>query len=277
VIAIRPLRTIAEFREVCALEAEIWGYAGSEDAVGIPVFVATLKRGGILLGAYDGPRLAGFVYSMVGLKEGRPTQWSHMLAVRPEYRALGIGRLLKLEQRRASLAMGIDLMEWTFDPLVAVNASLNLRRLGALAREYVIDAYGESASPLHRGAPTDRLVAEWWMTSPRVRTALERPKPAAAAVDGAFPGVLRVNTIESRAGWPAVCACGLEHDADALAVTIPGRFPDLLARDPGLAREWRLVTRAIFMRYFAQGYRAVDFALENDGSRGAYLLEKALT
>ena len=83
-MTIRPLRTIAEFREVYALESEVWGYGSSEDAVSIPVFVATLKRGGILLGAYDGSRLAGFVYSIVGLKDGRPMQWSHMLAVRPD-------------------------------------------------------------------------------------------------------------------------------------------------------------------------------------------------
>ena len=150
-MTIRPLRTIAEFREVFALETEIWGYTGSEDAVGMPMFVATLKRGGILLGAYDGARLVGFVYSIAGLKDGRPMQWSHMLAVRPECRATGIGRALKIEQRRACLAMGVDLMEWTFDPLVAVNAHLNLRRLGAVGREYVVDAYGDVRQPPAQG------------------------------------------------------------------------------------------------------------------------------
>ena len=120
--------------------------------MGIPLFVATLKRGAILLGAYDSGRLIGFVFSFPGLKAGRPMQWSHMLAVRPECRVSGIGRELKLEQRRVSLAMGIDLMEWTFDPLVAVNAHLNFRRLGVVVEEYVVNVYGDSVSPLHRGA-----------------------------------------------------------------------------------------------------------------------------
>ena len=149
-MTIRRLYTIAEFQEVSALEAEIWGYTTLEDAVGIPMFVATLKRGGILLGAYDGNRLIGFVYSIAGMKDGRPTQWSHMLGVRREYRAAGVGRNLKLAQRRVCLGMGVELMEWTYDPLVAVNAHLNLHRLGATAREYAVDAYGASASPLQR-------------------------------------------------------------------------------------------------------------------------------
>ena len=274
-MTIRPLRTIAEFREVYALESEVWGYGSSEDAVSIPVFVATIKRGGILLGAYDGTRLAGFVYSIVGLKDGRPMQWSHMLAVRPEYRAAGIGRALKIEQRRASLATGIDLMEWTCDPLVAVNAHLNLRRLGAVVREYVVDAYGDSVSPLHRGAPTDRFVAEWWLRSPRVEAALGRTEPVAAVREGAFPGVVRVNTIQHRGGSPACIDYDLERREPDLAVAIPAAFTDMLARDPALALDWRLATRAVFTRYFTKGYQAVDFAFEGGVDRGVYLLRKA--
>ncbi len=148
---IRRLHSISEYRDVIALEQEIWGASVPEDAVGVPLFVAALKRGAILLGAYDGSRLVGFVFSFPGLKDGQPMQWSHMLGVRPEYRASGIGRELKLEQRRVSLAMGIDLMEWTFDPLVAVNARLNVRRLGVEVEEYVVNVYGDSVSPLHRG------------------------------------------------------------------------------------------------------------------------------
>jgi predicted GNAT superfamily acetyltransferase len=270
-MTIRPLHTIPEFRAVLALETEIWGYAEPEDAVGVPMFVVTLKRGGILLGAYDGDRLVGFVYSIAGLKDGRPTQWSHMLAVRPEYRGAGIGRALKLEQRRISLAMGLDLMEWTFDPLVAANAYLNIRRLGASVSEYSVDVYGESPSPLHKGAPTDRLIAQWWMRSPRVEDALARSAPPPAPAAGAFPDAVRVNTVEPRDNWPACEAYDLARTDMDLAVTIPGAFTDILARDPSLASAWRLASREIFTGYFARGYEVIDFAFE-EGGNGTYLL-----
>jgi predicted GNAT superfamily acetyltransferase len=268
---IRPLHTIPECREVIALEQEIWGAALPEDAVGVPLFVAALKRGAILLGAYDGGGLVGFAYSFPGLKDGRPTQWSHMLGVRPEYRASGIGRNLKLEQRRISLAMGIDLMEWTFDPLVAVNAHLNLRRLGVLVEDYVVNVYGDSASPLHRGAPTDRFIAQWWMRSPRVEALLGGAgAPLSAARWREAPCV---NAVEPRGGWLACGDCDLARPEPGLAVTVPARFTEMLVRQPEAAHAWRMASRQIFLAYLPRGYRVVDFAFAPDSDRGTYLLE----
>ena len=268
---IRPLHTIPEFREVIALEQEIWGAAVPEDAVGIPLFVATLKRGAILLGAFDGGRLVGFVYSFPGLKDGRPTQWSHMLGVRPEFRASGVGRELKLEQRRVSLAMGIDLMEWTFDPLVAVNAHLNVRRLGVVVEDYAVDIYGESVSPLHRGAPTDRFIAQWWMRSPRVQAALS----GAGNPAGTDPlrEVPRLNEVERQGDWLACVDYDLGRVEPRLSLTIPARFPEMLTRQPEEARAWRMVSRAIFGAYLGRGYRVTDFSFAPGADRGTYLLE----
>jgi predicted GNAT superfamily acetyltransferase len=273
-MTIRALHTIREFREVACLEAEIWGYADFEDAVGIPMFVATLKRGGILLGAYDGDRLIGFVYSFAGMKDGRPVQWSHMLGVRPGFRATGIGRALKLEQRRASLAMGVELMEWTYDPLMAVNADLNVRRLGVTVREYAVDVYGESASPLHKGAPTDRFVAQWWMRSPRVEAALNGTAlPPTSPAAPAFPGTARVNAVRRAGNWLVCEGSGLALNDAELAVTIPDRYHDMLEREPGLAHAWRMATRDIFTTCFANGYAVAGFSFEPDGS-GTYLLRR---
>jgi predicted GNAT superfamily acetyltransferase len=95
-----------------------------------------------------------------------------MLAVLPEFRNAGLGRRLKLAQRADALARGIDRMEWTFDPLEIKNAHLNIARLGAIARRYKRDFYGPSTSPLQGGLPTDRLAAEWWLRSDRVRRTL---------------------------------------------------------------------------------------------------------
>jgi predicted GNAT superfamily acetyltransferase len=271
VTTIRPLHAIPEILEVIALEQEIWGSAAPEDAVGVPLFVASLKRGAILLGALEQERLIGFVYSFPGLKDGRPMHWSHMLGVLPAWRSSGIGRALKLEQRRRCLAMGIDLMEWTFDPLVAVNAHLNFRRLGVVVEEFVLNVYGESASALHRGAPTDRFIAQWRMASPRVEALIaggvqesgERP----------WRDLPCVTDVALRDGWLTCAGANVACREPAVTVAVPARFTDMLAERPDDARAWRMITRDVFQSYLSRGYRATDVAYAKGADRGVYLLE----
>ena len=172
---IRDLHGIDDYRAVVDLERAIWGYTDSGDLVTVPVFIITVKRGGILIGAFDAAdRMVGFAFSIVGLKDGRPTQWSHMMGVLPDHRRSGLGRRLKLAQRERALAAGFDLMEWTFDPLQALNAHLNFARLGVVCREYARNLYGESTSALHRGTPTDRFVVEWNLREPHVVRRIEK-------------------------------------------------------------------------------------------------------
>ena len=200
-------------------------------------------------------------------------QWSHMLGVRAECRASGIGRELKLEQRRVSLAMGIDLMEWTFNPLVAVNAHLNFRRLGVVVEEYVVNAYGDSVSPLHKGAPTDRFIAQWRMRSPRVEAVLRGAEPPAGGDD--WGDVPRLNAVEHQGRWLVCNACDLARQEPKLAVVIPPRFTDMLERRPELAYDWRLATRDIFTAYLSRGYGVVNFRFEPGADCGNYLLYAA--
>src|SRR5207248_11083603 len=94
-------------------------------------------------------------------------------AVREPYRNYGLGRRMKLAQREEALERDFKLMEWTFDPLEIKNAYLNIEKLGAITRRYSINQYGNASSPLQGCLPTDRLVAEWWLGSDRVRTLLE--------------------------------------------------------------------------------------------------------
>jgi predicted GNAT superfamily acetyltransferase len=270
-VEIRALTAIAEFRDVIALEREIWG-GEPEDAVGIPIFAVTLKRGGLLLGAYEGDRLAGFAYSLAAMKAGRPVQWSHMLGVQEGFRATGLGRALKLAQRQHALAAGFDLMEWTFDPLQAVNAHLNVRRLGVVADEYLLNVYGESTSPLHGAVPTDRLVAQWWMETARVARILAGTGPAASLETPAAP-VLRA---VSRGGWTEPAGVDLGRQDAAVAVEIPGGFGAWLDRDPGLASAWRAATRAVFSHYLGRGFRVVDFGLDHATGGGTYRLASSV-
>jgi len=171
---IRHLGTLPEFREAVKLEKEIWGF---EDIELLPVrlFVAAKEIGGQVIGAFDGERMIGFLLAIPGLKKGTTYLHSHMMGVLPEYRNAGVGRELKLEQRRDALARGMHLVEWTFDPLELKNAFFNIERLGAIVRRYVLNQYGTTSSHLHGGLPTDRCVAEWHLDC-------ERP-PAPEIVD----------------------------------------------------------------------------------------------
>jgi predicted GNAT superfamily acetyltransferase len=164
---IRELSTEPELREVVALQKTIWGFDDA-DLLPFRMLVVATKIGGQLLGAFDAGRMIAFCLGIPGVKPGnRVYLHSHMLGVLPEYRNAGVGRQLKLRQREDALARGIDLIEWTFDPLDLKNAYFNVERLGAVVRRYLRNQYGVSSSVLHGGLPTDRCVAEWWIAKPR--------------------------------------------------------------------------------------------------------------
>ena len=136
----------------------VWGR--DDDHIPAWVFAASLERGALLVGAEADGRLVGFAYSVPGFKRGRAAAVvAHARRCCPSIAASGTGHRLKLAQRERTLAQGLELVEWTFDPLMATNAQLNVARLGAVVEEYLENVYGASASPLHRGAPTDRFVA----------------------------------------------------------------------------------------------------------------------
>lgn len=169
---IRELSGEQELREVVALQKTIWGFDDA-DLLPFRMMVVATKIGGQLLGAFDGGKMVAFCLAIPGLKSpAQPYLHSHMLGVLPEYRNAGLGRQLKIRQRDDALARGLDLIEWTFDPLDLKNAYFNIERLGAIVRRYLRNQYGMSSSHLHGGIPTDRCVAEWWIRKPRERGAV---------------------------------------------------------------------------------------------------------
>src|SRR5438552_5710828 len=169
-IEIRPLAGHAEFQEAVRLQQEIWGFEEIE-LLPLRLFVVATKIGGHAFGGFDGRRMVGFCLAIPGLKAGGKSYLhSHMLGVLPEYRDAGVGRKLKLAQREEALARGIELIEWTFDPLEIKNAYFNMERLGAIVRRYVFNQYGTTTSHLHGGLPTDRCIAEWWIASSRAES-----------------------------------------------------------------------------------------------------------
>jgi predicted GNAT superfamily acetyltransferase len=271
---IRPLTTLEECRQVVELEKVVWGYTDAEDVVPSPVLIVSIKRGGILLGAFDAAGvMKGFVYSIPGLKDGRAIQWSHMLGVTADARDSGLGARLKLAQRDRTLEMGIDLIEWTYDPLQALNAHLNFAKLGVVVEEYEENIYGESSSPLHRGSPTDRFVAEWRITTPHVaRRIAAWGQPVVR--DGSVAAAPVVNPSLPGEPWLRPGPGVPNLDDPRVLVEIPTGFGDMQAQSPELALDWRLETREIFQSYLGRGYRAVDFFLSRENRRGHYLLAR---
>lgn len=168
------IRSVVSFSDMDAcvqLQQSVWQFS-DRDTIPRRMFVVSRAVGGQVLGAWDGTQLAGFLLAVPGVRDGRPYLHSHMLAVLPEVRNCGVGKMLKLAQREDALARGIDRIEWTFDPMEVKNAYFNIEKLGAVVRRYTPDFYGSSTSPLHGALPTDRLHAEWWLMSKRVCDAI---------------------------------------------------------------------------------------------------------
>lgn len=251
-LRIAPLREVSAFERCVELQLAVWKY-DLADLIPRRVFLLAQKIGGQVFGAFDdalpvGPgAIVAFAMSLPGIREGRPYLHSHMLAVLPEYRNRGVGRLLKLAQRDEALARGIELMEWTFDPLEIKNAHLNIARLGAICRRYAPDFYGPSSSPLQGGLPTDRLYAEWWLRSERVERMLKG--------DGSRPGPEGGATYEVRIAVP--------RDIDQWKQD-PSRAPDAEA----LQRN----NREAFQRAFAEGLVVTGYERTPEGD-GVFLLQ----
>jgi predicted GNAT superfamily acetyltransferase len=240
-ITVRRVATLGEYQECLAVQEETWG-SGFRELVPPAILMVAQKLGGVCAGAFapDG-RMLGFVFGMTGPRDGRLVHWSDMLAVRAEARGAHIGERLKLYQRDLVRAIGVDTMHWTFDPLIARNAHLNLTRLGARAVEYVRDMYGSNTgSPIHGVLPTDRVVVAWDLT---------RPPGAAERVSRS--GML-VNPLAAD-GLPALNG---PLDAPVVRIAVPR---DLEAEPNERRAVWRDVTREAFASYLARGYEVVGF------------------
>jgi predicted GNAT superfamily acetyltransferase len=201
-IEVRPFRELAEMDACVNLQQMIWGYS-DRDIIPARVFLVASHCNAQVLGAFDGDLVVGFALGFLGSREQRIYLHSHIVGVHPEYQNRGVGRQLKLAQRTDALARGIDLIEWTFDPLQARNAYFNLVRLGAVVRTYIPNFYGNTSSPLHGGLPTDRFVAEWWLRSPHVLDRIENKQlPKSSSHEIAMPldmaGITRTDPVRAQ-------------------------------------------------------------------------------
>lgn len=275
---LRHLESLEDYRACVALQDETWG-AGFSERVPIAILKVAQSLGGVSAGAFDaGGRLDGFVFGMTGLDaEGGLVHWSDMLAVRPEVGGAGLATRLKAFQRETVLARGVSRMVWTFDPLRAQNAHLNLTKLGASVRTYRRDMYGDTDSVLHRGIGTDRFVATWALDSARVAErlagALNGSRRSGSGVSPASdtdrPEASALTAVVG-AGPPRPGSPRLDLDDPCVGVDIPSDIGEVMVRDPEAAAAWRAATRAVFEHYFSRGYEARE--LVRAGARATYVL-----
>jgi predicted GNAT superfamily acetyltransferase len=263
-IVLRHCASAADYAAVYALQEETWGSSASV-LVSTPILKVAPRVGGITAGAFDAQgRLLGFVFGLTGPQGGRLIHWSDMLAVRPEARDLRLGRRLKAFQREACRAIGVEAMQWTYDPLVARNAHLNLSALGAHVVEYVTNMYSDSDSPLHAGLGTDRLVVEWPIDAAR------ESRQSADANNGRDALLLT--------DGETLTLAPLSRRAPAVRIPVPADIHAVLANDPARAQRWRECTREAFVAAHAAGYTVNFFARAiNDHALSAYVLTPAHT
>ncbi len=258
-----------DYHACAELQRVIWGRDFS-DVVPSSILKISQKVGGIAAGAFapDGS-LLGFVWGLSGVRADRPFHWSHMLGVHPDARDLRLGTRLKLLQRDLLIPEGIEDVEWTYDPLEARNAHLNLNHLGAQVIEYIEDMYaGEMGSDLAQGIGTDRFIVRWRIASQRVADILtgSSSDPRDDPARFADTPVVGLEAAEEGSPLPA------PQDAPRVRVEIPADVQAVKAERPDEAMAWRLSTRRAFEHYFEQGCRVTAYLREGD--RRFYGVEK---
>jgi predicted GNAT superfamily acetyltransferase len=253
-IVIRHLTNYDEFITVRQVQQACWGFSSGEGLYP-PVLLTASQNGGLIVGAFDGDKMVGYLFGFLGLHENRgPLKMcSQTMGVLAEYRGRGIAESLKWAQRDHALKLGLKLVTWTYDPLEGPNAFLNLHKLKAIARTYKRNIYGEHFGALNEGLPTDRFGVEWWVE--QVENIAE-----VSSVEGTA-----ITQVEGSGSTQRLVDYELESDSEVARVEIPVSIQAIRKADLALAVDWRRKTREIFETYFERGYVAVDFDREERG------------
>lgn len=267
-VTLRHLSNLADYEAAVELQLETWG---RDFAACVPaaILMVAQRVGGVSAGAFtpDG-RMVGFVFGITGIQAGRPVHWSDILAVTPDFRRFGLGKRLKWFQRAELLRAGVRTMYWTYDPLQALNANLNLNTLGARAVEYVVNMYGDTGSDLHAGLGTDRFIAQWDLDAPEV---VARSSGAMSAALTPAPEAPIVNVrVEDGVSVPYEADL---PDADRVLVEIPASINEAKQASPDAGPRWRNSTRRAFQHYLGRGLAVRGFHSLPEGRRAYYLAQ----
>jgi len=190
---------------------------------------AMVHSGAYLSGAFIDEKCVGAAFAFPATTEGLHLH-SHMTAVLDEYRDKGIGYSLKIDQWNWAKKNNYKEITWTFDPLVARNAKLNLIKLGIDISAYYPNFYGDMPDALNAGDESDRVMASW-------------------KVEGDQPVAKSVITNPDK--------------ADTL-IKIPEDIVAIRSEDISENLKWRHKVREEFMRAFEKGGKVVGFSANNE-------------
>ncbi len=268
-ITIRSVSGEEELELCVRMQHLIWGetYSGTVPTV---ILALSQRLGGVVAGAFDTDgHMLGFVFGMTGLIDGELGHWSDMLAVEPSARDRGIGRRLKHYQRDMLRSVGVRTIYWTYDPLVARNAYLNLVKLGAVATEYVVDFYGaDTGSTLHGDLGTDRFIVRWQIAD---------GEPGAGAPDAVLAkSAHEPFIVNPRRDKDPPVLLDLPNDT-SVRIEIPADIYALIDDAPHVASEWRATTREAFTWYLRRGYRVAGFSAAPASGRCFYTVRASET
>lgn len=275
-IIFRDIDVISEMDDVESLEREVWG-CEEKDLVPLTVLAATLEVGGLLIGAYEGSTLAGFVYGFIGTEDGEVVHHSHMLAVRKSYRNVNLGYRLKLAQRDRVQAQQINRISWTFDPLQSLNAYFNFQKLGVVADQYKLNFYGATTSSFLHQLGTDRLWATWLLNSKRVS---DRLSDSATTPTESSAGTEALPLIRfGERGEPQRHDATDITDRQQVTIEIPYDINQVQLDNPELAAKWHEATRWAFTTAIGSGFLVEEFLRSPGGEQcvGTYVLSRGKT
>ena len=269
---IRDLKSYDDMVALRQLQYHIWGFAESGMGLYPPLSLTVSKNGGVVLGAFDekNGQMIGFLFSFLGREAGGLFKvCSQVMGVDPQWRGRGIAEDLKHIQRERTLAQNLPLITWTYDPLEAPNAHLNLHKLRAISRTYWRDVYGSNFGTLNAGLPSDRLLVEWWVKGPRLDEEAEIDWDVLDEAPAIFETTGREPTRQ-------IVRANFALEAETLQLEIPADVHPLKAANMELAYDWRMKARRAFETYFDKGYILTDFISfsERGERRNRYLLQK---
>ncbi|MGO9645412.1 MAG: GNAT family N-acetyltransferase [Candidatus Bathyarchaeia archaeon] len=262
--------TIQDYRDCEDVQRNAWGMSESR-VVPLHVLRPINEKGGFIMVAYDRKdRPIGTTICFLGKHEEKRILYSHMTGVIPEFQSKGVGRMLKLKQRDYALKQGYDLICWTYDSMQSINNWFNLNTLGALARAYYVNYYGEMPDRLNEGLASDRFLAEWWIKSPRVKK-----RPRSLFVSSQVDNSLVANPSKIESGVRVPTGQSSLKRSDTVLVEIPYSYDKLRNLNREILIKWREETRELYVRLFKARYIATEVILDkSDYPRSFVKLER---
>lgn len=264
-------------RSIEEIQVAAWGMP---DRYVVPshVLEAVVNTGGQILVARTtnaDKKIIGFAAALlarsdkskrIGPKSGEYYLLSHMVAVSPEHQG-GVGFLLKRAQRDDALKRGVQWIQWTYYPMLANNAALNFRKIGAQSCVFTRNKHGVETGGLYRDLPSDRLTVSWDL----------RTNPREWLTNSALPLVRVDQHAQPEVDEQLLKRAQSCTDSTQYTFSIPLDFVGLRNRDLKCARVWQTAFARVAETLLdpASGFSIVNFRRAPDGDLGEYLFARA--